>query len=122
MVGSLLGAPEPGAARRAGRAIVRPSARGCFLDALGAHSEGPRRLDPRGIEVVGAWEGDSCFLEWRPHAGGPWRRLWGEEYPRGVHRHRRRSVNQPDRGNHLAAWQEPHFFTTEIRCAFRSLR
>ena len=67
-------------------------------------------------------ESRECFLEWRPHAGGPGRRLWGAESPRGVHRHRRRSVNELDRGNHFAAWQEPDLFTTEVRAAFRSLR
>jgi hypothetical protein len=35
---------------------------------------------------------------------------------------RHRSVNELDRGNHFAAWQEPDLFTTEIRAAFRSLR
>ena len=67
-------------------------------------------------------ESRECFLEWRPHAGGPGRRLWGAESPRAVHRHRRRSVNELDSGDHFAAWQEADLFTTEIRAAFRSLR
>ena len=46
----------------------------------------------------------------------------GAESPRGDHRHHRRSVDELDRGNHFAAWQEPDLFTTEIRVAFRSLQ
>ena len=46
----------------------------------------------------------------------------GAESSRGVHRPRRRSVNELDRGNHFATWQETDLFTTEIRAAFRSLR
>jgi pimeloyl-ACP methyl ester carboxylesterase len=30
--------------------------------------------------------------------------------------------NEPDRGGHFAAWQEPELFSTEVRAAFRSLR
>ena len=30
--------------------------------------------------------------------------------------------NEVDEGNHIAAWQEPELFTTEVRAAFRSLR
>jgi hypothetical protein len=30
--------------------------------------------------------------------------------------------NEVDRGNHVAAWQEPELFTKELRAAFRSLR
>ena len=30
--------------------------------------------------------------------------------------------NQPDRGGHFAAWEEPELFATEIRAAFKSLR
>jgi hypothetical protein len=30
--------------------------------------------------------------------------------------------NEVDEGNHLAAWEEPNLFTTEVRAAFRSLR
>ena len=30
--------------------------------------------------------------------------------------------NEPDRGGHFAAWEEPELFTTEMRAAFRSLR
>jgi hypothetical protein len=30
--------------------------------------------------------------------------------------------NEVDTGNHVAAWQEPDLFTTEVRTAFRSLR
>jgi len=63
-----------------------------------------------------------AFSKWRPHVGGPGRRLWSAESHRGVHRHHRGSVNELDRGNHSAAWQEPDLFTTEIRAAFRSLR
>jgi hypothetical protein len=80
--------------------------------------------EPGRIEVCqgSGKESRRCVLEWRPHAGGPGRRLWGAESARGVHRHRRRSVNELDRGHHCAAWQEPAPFTTEIRAAFRSPR
>ena len=67
-------------------------------------------------------ESRESFLEWRPHVGGPGRRLWSAESHRGVHRHHRGSVNELDRCNHSAAWQEPDLFTTEIRAALRSLR
>jgi hypothetical protein len=30
--------------------------------------------------------------------------------------------NQPARGGHFAAWEEPQPFTEELRAAFRSLR
>jgi pimeloyl-ACP methyl ester carboxylesterase len=30
--------------------------------------------------------------------------------------------NEPDRGGHFAAWEEPDLFSTEVRAAFRSLR
>src|SRR5215210_7530421 len=30
--------------------------------------------------------------------------------------------NEPDRGGHFAAWEEPGLFATEVRAAFRSLR
>jgi pimeloyl-ACP methyl ester carboxylesterase len=30
--------------------------------------------------------------------------------------------NEPDRGGHFAAWEEPELFTSEVRAAFRSLR
>jgi pimeloyl-ACP methyl ester carboxylesterase len=30
--------------------------------------------------------------------------------------------NEPDRGGHFAAWEEPELFSTEVRAAFRSLR
>jgi hypothetical protein len=30
--------------------------------------------------------------------------------------------NQPERGGHFAAWEEPALFTDEVRAAFRSLR
>jgi hypothetical protein len=30
--------------------------------------------------------------------------------------------NEPDRGDHFAAWEEPELFSTEVRAAFRSLR
>jgi hypothetical protein len=30
--------------------------------------------------------------------------------------------NQPSRGGHFAAWEEPGLFTREVRAAFRSLR
>src|SRR5438105_13549183 len=30
--------------------------------------------------------------------------------------------NEPDRGGHFAAWEEPALFSTEVRAAFRSLR
>jgi pimeloyl-ACP methyl ester carboxylesterase len=30
--------------------------------------------------------------------------------------------NEPDRGGHFAAWEEPELFSTEIRAAFQSLR
>jgi pimeloyl-ACP methyl ester carboxylesterase len=44
-------------------------------------------------------------------------RSWAEQaYPNLVY------FNEVDRGNHFAAWQEPHLFTTELRAAFRSLR
>jgi hypothetical protein len=31
-------------------------------------------------------------------------------------------VNEVDRGNHFAAWQEPTLYTSEVRSAFQSLR
>jgi pimeloyl-ACP methyl ester carboxylesterase len=30
--------------------------------------------------------------------------------------------NEPDRGGHFAAWEEPELFSTEVRAAFRALR
>jgi hypothetical protein len=30
--------------------------------------------------------------------------------------------NEPDRGGHFAAWEEPELFSTEVQAAFRSLR
>jgi hypothetical protein len=30
--------------------------------------------------------------------------------------------NEVDRGGHIAAWEEPELFSTEIRAAFRGLR
>jgi hypothetical protein len=33
-----------------------------------------------------------------------------------------RGFNEVDKGGHLAAWEEPGIFTTEVRAAFRSLR
>ena len=44
-------------------------------------------------------------------------RSWTEQaYPNLIY------FNDVDKGNHFAAWQEPEFFTTEVRAAFRSLR
>ncbi len=44
-------------------------------------------------------------------------RSWTEKaYPNLIY------FNEPDRGNHFAAWQEPDLFTSELRAAFRSLR
>jgi pimeloyl-ACP methyl ester carboxylesterase len=44
-------------------------------------------------------------------------RAWAEQaYPNLIY------FNEVDRGNHLAAWQEPGIFTNELRAAFRSLR
>jgi pimeloyl-ACP methyl ester carboxylesterase len=30
--------------------------------------------------------------------------------------------NEPDRGGHFAAWEEPELFSDEVRAAFKSLR
>jgi hypothetical protein len=30
--------------------------------------------------------------------------------------------NEPDRGGHFAAWEEPALFSSELRAAFSSLR
>jgi hypothetical protein len=30
--------------------------------------------------------------------------------------------NEPDRGGHFAAWEEPEVFSAEVRAAFASLR
>jgi len=44
-------------------------------------------------------------------------RSWTEQaYPKLIY------FNEVDEGNHFAAWQEPEFFTQELRAAFRSLR
>jgi len=44
-------------------------------------------------------------------------RSWAERaYPNLIH------YNEVDRGNHFAAWQEPHLISDELRTAFRSLR
>jgi len=44
-------------------------------------------------------------------------RSWLEQpYPNLVH------YNQPDRGGHFAAWEEPELFSAEVRAAFTSLR
>ena len=44
-------------------------------------------------------------------------RSWTERaYPNLIY------FNEVGQGNHFAAWQEPHLFTTELRAAFRSLR
>jgi pimeloyl-ACP methyl ester carboxylesterase len=44
-------------------------------------------------------------------------RSWTEQaYPNLIY------FNEVDRGDHFAAWQEPHLFSEEIRAGFRSLR
>ena len=44
-------------------------------------------------------------------------RSWTEQaYPNLIY------FNEVNKGNHFAAWQEPEFFTSEVRAAFRSLR
>jgi pimeloyl-ACP methyl ester carboxylesterase len=44
-------------------------------------------------------------------------RSWAEQaFPNLIY------FNEVDRGNHFAAWQEPHLFSQEVRAAFRSLR
>jgi len=44
-------------------------------------------------------------------------RAWAEQaFPNLIY------FNQVDEGNHITAWQEPDFFTTEVRAGFRSLR
>ena len=44
-------------------------------------------------------------------------RSWAEQaYPKLIY------FNEVDKGNHFAAWQEPEFFTSEVRAGFRSLR
>src|SRR5881394_277282 len=44
-------------------------------------------------------------------------RSWVEQvYPHPTY------FNEPDRGGHFAAWEEPELFSTEVRAAFRSLR
>jgi pimeloyl-ACP methyl ester carboxylesterase len=44
-------------------------------------------------------------------------RSWTEQaYPNLIY------YNKVDSGDHFAAWQEPHLFSTEVRAAFRSLR
>jgi pimeloyl-ACP methyl ester carboxylesterase len=44
-------------------------------------------------------------------------RSWAEKaYPKLIH------YNRLDKGGHFAAWEQPQFFTTEIRAAFRPLR
>jgi pimeloyl-ACP methyl ester carboxylesterase len=51
--------------------------------------------------------------------GEIWRtpRSWVENsYPNVIY------FNEVDRGGHFAAWEEPEFFATEVRAAFRSLR
>ena len=64
----------------------------------------------------------SAFSNGGPTPEGQGAVSGAEESPRGVHRHRRTSVNEPGQRNHFAARQEPDLFTTEIRAAFRSLR
>ena len=65
-----------------------PSRSGCVASPIEARHGSGRR-------VV------SALSEGGPHAGGPGRRLWGAESPRGVHRHRRRSVNELRQGQPL---------------------
>ncbi|MDB5435791.1 MAG: Epoxide hydrolase [Phenylobacterium sp.] len=44
-------------------------------------------------------------------------RSWAEKaYPKLIH------YNRLDKGGHFAAWEQPQFFTTEIRAAFQPLR
>jgi pimeloyl-ACP methyl ester carboxylesterase len=44
-------------------------------------------------------------------------RSWAEKaYPKLIH------YNKLDKGTHFAAWEQPEFFTQELRTAFKSLR
>ncbi len=44
-------------------------------------------------------------------------RSWAEKaYPRLIH------YNKLEKGTHFAAWEQPEFFTSEMRAAFKSLR
>ena len=44
-------------------------------------------------------------------------RSWAERaYPKLIH------YNKLDKGGHFAAWEQPGYFASEIRAAFRSLR
>jgi pimeloyl-ACP methyl ester carboxylesterase len=44
-------------------------------------------------------------------------RSWAERaYPKLIH------YNKLEKGGHFAAWEQPEFFTSEVRAAFRSLR
>src|SRR5258707_15611128 len=44
-------------------------------------------------------------------------RSWAERaYPTLIH------YNRLEKGGHFAAWEQPEFFTTELRAAFKSLR
>jgi hypothetical protein len=78
-------------------------------------------------------DGESDTDGSRPHAAARSGRLQTREQARafdGCDAQRRRAglvasphqVSRKEFLNHLAAWQEPDLFTTEIRAAFRSLR
>jgi pimeloyl-ACP methyl ester carboxylesterase len=44
-------------------------------------------------------------------------RSWAEKaYPNLIH------FNELPKGGHFAAWEQPQFFSEEVRAAFRSLR
>jgi pimeloyl-ACP methyl ester carboxylesterase len=44
-------------------------------------------------------------------------RSWTERaYPNLIY------YNEPDKGGHFAAWEQPELFADEVRAAFRSLR
>jgi pimeloyl-ACP methyl ester carboxylesterase len=44
-------------------------------------------------------------------------RSWAEKaYPKLIH------YNKLEKGTHFAAWEQPEFFTSEMRAAFKSLR
>jgi hypothetical protein len=49
-------------------------------------------------------------------AGHPVDNLTERAYPNPIY------FNELDRGNRVAAWQEPALFSRELRAAFRSLR
>ena len=67
-------------------------------------------FDPRGIKIPVAVSAYPDELYQAPKS-------WAEKaYPKLIH------YNRLPKGGHFAAWEQPQFFVSELRTAFKSLR